>query len=77
MSVELLTNQDKHVELPDDLESFFLVLLYYEDRSVAEIAATLGISAGTVKSRLHAARAAMRAAIDADSRMPVRAGEPA
>ena len=54
-----------------------LVLLYYEDRSVAEIAATLGISAGTVKSRLHAARAAMRAAIDADSRMPVRAGEPA
>jgi RNA polymerase sigma-70 factor, ECF subfamily len=54
-----------------------LVLLYYEDRSVAEIAATLGISAGTVKSRLHAARAAMRAAIDADSRVPVRAGEPA
>jgi RNA polymerase sigma-70 factor (ECF subfamily) len=54
-----------------------LVLLYYEDRSIAEIAATLGISAGTVKSRLHAARAALRAAIDADSRVPVRAGEPA
>ncbi len=54
-----------------------LVLLYYRDLPVSEIAVTLGISEGTVKSRLHAARLAMRAAIDADSRMPVRAEEPA
>ena len=32
-----------------------IVLRYYEDLSEAEIAATLGVSAGTVKS--HAARA--------------------
>jgi RNA polymerase sigma-70 factor (ECF subfamily) len=75
------------VAMRDELERAFsrltvehravLVLLYYEDLSVAEIAVTLGISEGTVKSRLHAARRAMRAAIDADSRMPIRAEEPA
>ena len=32
MSVELLTNPNKCVEVPDDLESFFLVLLYYAIR---------------------------------------------
>ena len=32
MSVELLTNLYKCVEVPDDLESFFLVLLYYAIR---------------------------------------------
>ena len=50
-----------------------LVLQYYEDLPLAEIAASLGISEGTVKSRLHAARRAMRAAIEADARLPVRA----
>ena len=32
MSVELLTDPNKCVEVPDDLESFFLVLLYYAIR---------------------------------------------
>jgi len=34
----------------------------------AEVAATLGIPLGTVKSRLHYATAALRAAVEADSR---------
>ena len=54
-----------------------LVLMYYEDLSVAEIAASLGISVGTVKSRLHGARNALRAAIDADSRLQVPVERPA
>ena len=66
------------ISLRDELERAFqrlaadqrtvLVLMYYEDQTVAEIAATLGISQGTVKSRLHYARAAMRAAVEADAR---------
>ena len=66
------------VSLRDELERAFqrlaadqravLVLMYYEDHTVAEIAATLGLSQGTVKSRLHYARDAMRAAVEADAR---------
>jgi len=48
-----------------------LVLLYYRGLSVAEIAAALALSEGTVKSRLHAARRGLRAAIEADARMPI------
>jgi RNA polymerase sigma-70 factor (ECF subfamily) len=75
------------VAIRDELERAFttlsinqrtvLVLMYYEGRPVSEIAATLGISEGTVKSRLHGARNAMRAAIDAESRLQVRAERPA
>jgi RNA polymerase sigma-70 factor, ECF subfamily len=64
------------VALRDELERAFarlsidqravLVLQYYEDLPLIEIAASLGVSEGTVKSRLHAARRAMRAAIEAD-----------
>ena len=53
--------------LPDDQRAV-LVLLYYRDLTVDDIAETLGISPGTVKSRLHYARQAMRAAIEADAR---------
>ena len=45
-----------------------LVLRYYGDQSIPEIAATLGVRPGTVKSRLHYAREAMRAAVEADAR---------
>lgn len=45
-----------------------LVLRYYEDMSETEIAATLGIAAGTVKAHAHAALVALRA------RVPVEAG---
>jgi RNA polymerase sigma-70 factor (ECF subfamily) len=44
-----------------------LVLHHLEGRSVDELAATFEIPAGTVKSRLHAARRALRAAIDGGS----------
>jgi RNA polymerase sigma-70 factor, ECF subfamily len=40
-----------------------LRLMYVEDRSVAEVAALLGVPAGTVKSRAHRARSTLRAAL--------------
>ena len=82
-----LVDSQSMVATRDELERAFatlslnqrtvLVLMYYEDLTVAEIAASLGISVGTVKSRLHGARNALRAAIDADSRLQVRAERPA
>ncbi len=75
------------VSLRDQLERAFsrltaeqravLVLMYYRDLSVAEISAHLGISAGTVKSRLHYAREALRGAIEADARTTIQEGRPA
>jgi len=50
--------------LPLDLQ-IILELYYWEDMSVADVAAVVEIPAGTVKSRLHRAREALRAAIDA------------
>jgi RNA polymerase sigma-70 factor (ECF subfamily) len=40
-----------------------LRLMYVEDRPVAEVAALLGVPAGTVKSRAHRARRMLRAAL--------------
>ena len=66
------------VALRDELERAFrrlsgeqravLAMHHYLGLSGEEIAETLGISAGTVRSRLHYARQQMRAAIEADSR---------
>ena len=47
-----------------------LVLRYYMDLPVEEVATTLDIPLGTAKSRIHHALRAMRSAIDADSRPP-------
>jgi len=44
-----------------------LVLHHLEGRSIEELAAIIDIPAGTVKSRLHAARRALQAAIDTQS----------
>jgi RNA polymerase sigma-70 factor (ECF subfamily) len=76
-----------NVALHDELERAFrtltdeqravVVLHYYRDLPVDAIADVLGTSAGTVKSRLHYARQAMRAAIEADTRVPVRQERPA
>lgn len=73
-----VTDSQASIAMRDELEHAFralgddqravLVLHYYRDLSIPEIATTLGISSGTVKSRLHYARQAMRAAIEADSR---------
>jgi RNA polymerase sigma-70 factor (ECF subfamily) len=48
-----------------------VVLHHYLGLSVAEAAETLGIPAGTAKSRLHYALEALRATLEADAREPV------
>ena len=52
-------------------ERAVLVLRYYAGYEPAAIAEVLGVSGGTIRSRLHHAHRAMRAAIDADSRAAV------
>jgi RNA polymerase sigma-70 factor (ECF subfamily) len=53
--------------LPPEQRSI-LVLHHYLGQTSAEIAETLGVPAGTVRSRLHYAHRAMRAALEADER---------
>jgi len=50
-----------------------LVLRYYLDLPLGEIAAILEVPTGTVKSRIHNGLRAMRAAIEADARTSARA----
>jgi RNA polymerase sigma-70 factor (ECF subfamily) len=50
-----------------------LVLYHYVGLSAPEIADVLGLPGGTVKSRLHYAAQAMRAAVDAGTRAPTTA----
>jgi RNA polymerase sigma-70 factor, ECF subfamily len=92
-TVELLPDDatvgdaETSVGLRDELERAFtrlstdqravVVLLYYRGLTIPEIGTALGISGGTVKSRLHSARAALRAALEADARLGVGAGGPA
>jgi len=49
-----------------------LVLRLYLGLSIDETAATIGIPAGTAKSRLHYATEAMRLALEANAQAPVR-----
>jgi RNA polymerase sigma-70 factor (ECF subfamily) len=51
-----------------------IVLYYYLDLPLPEVAAALRMPVGTVKSRLHRARAALRAALEADARDRVTVG---
>jgi RNA polymerase sigma-70 factor (ECF subfamily) len=54
-----------------------LVLHHYLGYSPTEISQVLGVPAGTVRSRLHNAHRAMRAALDAESRLATAPGETA
>jgi RNA polymerase sigma-70 factor, ECF subfamily len=55
-------------------ERAILVLRHYVGYEPTEIAELLGLPAGTVRSRLHHAHRAMRAALDADARAAVGGG---
>ncbi len=55
-----------------DRERTILVLRFFLQLSVPEISEAMRIPVGTAKSRLHHAQNAMRAAIDADSRVTLR-----
>jgi RNA polymerase sigma-70 factor, ECF subfamily len=54
-----------------------LVLHHFLGYAPSEIAETLGVPAGTARSRLHHAHRAMRAALEADARREVKEGRPA
>lgn len=52
-----------------------VVLVYYFDLPLADAAQAMGVPLGTTKSRLNRATQALRAAIEADDRVPSRVGE--
>ena len=58
-------------------ERAILVLHHYAGYTLVEMAEALGQPAGTVRSRLHHAHRAMRAALEADARTTVREGRSA
>ncbi len=79
---ELLSIADRDLlergfrRLPPD-QRVILVLHHYLGYEPSEIAETLGIPAGTARSRLHHAHRAMRAALEADARTTVTEGRSA
>ena len=54
-----------------------VVLQYYRDLTMTEIAGVLQVPVGTVRSRLHYAKRALRSAIEADARPATRKGRTA
>jgi RNA polymerase sigma-70 factor (ECF subfamily) len=52
-----------------------LVFHHYLDLPLPEVADRIGVPLGTVKSRLHQARLALRASLEADARAPAMARE--
>lgn len=53
-----------------------VILRYYTDLSEDEIAQSLGVPSGTVKSRLHRAKEVLRERLEGTTRFPRRAGAP-
>jgi RNA polymerase sigma-70 factor (ECF subfamily) len=56
--------------LPPEQRAVF-VFHHYLGLTLSEVAAELGVPLGTVKSRLHYATNSLRAALEADLRLPV------
>ena len=54
-----------------------VILHYYLDYSLTEIATIVDVPVGTVRSRLHYARRALRSAIEADRRPAMNGGRSA
>lgn len=52
-----------------------VVLHHYQDLPLTEVAVALGVPVGTVRSRLHYALQALRAAVDADERPAAPEGQ--
>ena len=59
--------------LPVEQRSVF-VLHHYAGLPLVEVAATLGIPAGTARSRLHYATRALRSAVEAGRVLPIEEG---
>ena len=59
----------------DPQQRAILALRHYAGYEPTEIAEILGIPAGTARSRLHHAHRAMRAALEADARVPAIGGQ--
>ena len=89
LPMDLPTSSDDYVSVADrdELDRGFrrlppeqraiLVLRHFAGLETAEIADALAIPPGTVRSRLHHAHRAMRAALDADARATATGGRPA
>jgi RNA polymerase sigma-70 factor (ECF subfamily) len=60
-------------KLPIDQRSVF-VLHHYVGLPLVEVAETLGIPAGTARSRLHFATRALRSAVEAGRHLPIEEG---
>jgi len=59
---ELRRKLERLLDSLSGVQRTVVLLYYYEDRSVDEVARTLGIPEGSVKTHLHRARALLRAA---------------
>ena len=70
-AVSSIVNRDQLARgfrrLPADQRSA-LVLRFYLDLPLSEVALSLGLPEGTVKSRIHRGLSALRAALEADAR---------
>ena len=60
---------DAVLRLPED-QRLAVMFYYYEDMPVAEIAKTLGVAQGTVKSRLNKARKLLKEALSNETDIP-------